>query len=59
MLKADCFAYGRLVVNSLATIAVTASSDFVEEGAVDFIHFSAVDFRETISHVGFEKIIID
>ena len=45
-------------MNTLAAVAVAAGADFVEEGAVDLIHFGAIDFGETIGHVDF-KIIID
>ena len=50
MLKADCLTDWRLVVNSLATVAVSACSYLVEEGAVHLVHLRAVNLGQAISH---------
>jgi hypothetical protein len=37
-------------MNSLATVSVSACSDFIEKGTVHFVHLGTVDFGKTVSH---------
>ncbi len=51
MFEKDSFADGRFVVNPFATVSIATGPDFVEEGAVDFVHFCAIDFGESLCHL--------
>ena len=53
VLETDSLAYGRFIVNSLATIPVPASAHFVEKWTVDFVHLCTVDLGKPISHLIF------
>ena len=50
MLKKNSLADWWFIVDSLAAITVSACSYLVEERAVDFVHFCAIDFGESFGH---------
>jgi hypothetical protein len=53
MFETDSLTNGWFVVDSLATVAVPTSTHFIEEWAVDFVHFGPVDLGQPISHLIF------
>lgn len=44
MFEADRFRNRRFVMNSLAAVTIPACTHFVEERAIDFVHFSPINF---------------
>jgi hypothetical protein len=56
MLKEHCLADGWFVMNSFATVTISAGSYFVKEWTVDFVHFRAVHFGESLGHFQIKKL---
>lgn len=44
MLETNSFGNRRFVMNSLATVTISACSHFIKEGAINLVHFGSINF---------------